>query len=98
MQIKPFYEQNSVLIQSHVSHKQISIPQSSACSATVSNIVGIVWVLLAAARASETGREFHKVHEMMPLEDRSTEVEPDAHIKASSSNEDDPENEEIAGG
>ena len=34
----------------------------------------------------------------MPLEDRSTEVEPDAHIKASSSNEDDPENEEIAGG
>ena len=35
---------------------------------------------------------------MMPLEDRSTEVEPDAHIKASSSNEDDPENEEIAGG
>lgn len=37
------------------------------------------------------------MHEMMPLEDRSTEVEPDAHIKASSSNEDDPENEEIAG-
>lgn len=35
---------------------------------------------------------------MMPLEGRSTEVEPDAHIKASSSNEDDPENEEIAGG
>lgn len=34
---------------------------------------------------------------MMPLEGRSTEVEPDAHIKASSSNEDDPENEEIAG-
>ena len=38
------------------------------------------------------------MHEMMPLEDKSTEVEPDAHIKASSSNEDDPENEEIAGG
>ena len=34
----------------------------------------------------------------MPLEGRGTEVEPDAHIKASSSNEDDPENEEIAGG
>ena len=37
------------------------------------------------------------MHEMMPLEDKSTEVEPEAHIK-SSSNEDDPENEEIAGG
>ena len=34
----------------------------------------------------------------MPLEGRSTEVEPDAHIKASSSDEDDPGNEEIAGG
>ncbi|CAH3033084.1 unnamed protein product [Porites evermanni] len=34
---------------------------------------------------------------MMPLEGRSTEVEPDAHIKASSSDEDDPGNEEIPG-
>ncbi|XP_073253532.1 battenin-like [Porites lutea] len=35
---------------------------------------------------------------MMPLEGRSTEVESDAHIKASSSDEDDPGNEEIPGG
>ena len=60
MQIKPFYEQNSVLIQSHVSHKQISIPQSSACSATRNR--GSCLILFAAVRASEieTGREFHK--------------------------------------
>ena len=55
--------------------------------------------MFAAALVSKTRKEFRiKVHEMMPLEDRSTEVEPDTHIKASSSNEGDPENEEIAGG
>ena len=85
----------SVDVTVDVSHKQISIPQSSACSAT-RNIVGSN--VCSSSGFGDRKRISYKVHEMMPLEDRSPEVEPDTHIKASSSNEGDPENEEIAGG
>ena len=56
MQIKPLYEQNSVLIQSHVTHKQISIPQSSACSATRNRGSCLMFAAVRASE-SETGHE-----------------------------------------